>query len=60
MNRRFNIINTVTCSIDCTLESMLEFMLSRVTKTKSNSYNIFDSDSVMAIKKTIRRRPYEF
>ena len=38
----------------------LNFMLSQMTKSKSNSCNIFDSNRIMAIKKRIRRRPYEF
>ena len=57
MNSRFNIITAV---IELILKTMFEFMLSQMTKSKSNSCNIFDSDRIMAIKKRIRRRPYEF
>ena len=60
LNSIFNIINVVTYRIECILKAVLEFMLSQMTKSKSNSCNIFDPDRIMAIKKQIRRRPYEF
>ena len=60
MNSRFNIITAVTNRIECILKTAFEFMLSQMTKSKSNSCNMFDSYRIMAIKKRIRRRPYEF
>ena len=60
MNSRFNIITVVTNRIDCILKAVLDFMLSQMTKSKSNSCNIFDSDRIMAIRKRIIRRLYEF
>ena len=60
MNSRFNIITTVAYRIQCILKALFEFMYSQMTKSKSNSCYIFDSDRIMAIKKRIRRRPYEF
>ena len=60
MNSIFNIITAVTYRIDCILKAVFDLMLSQMTKSKSNSCNIFDSDRIMAIKKRIRRRPYEF
>ena len=50
MNSRFNITTTVTYRIQCILKAAFEFMLSQMTKFKSNSCNIFDSDTIMAIK----------
>ena len=60
MNGRFNIVNAVAYRINCITEPAFEFMLSQVTKTKSNMCNIFDSDTIMPIKKQTRRRPCEF
>ena len=60
MNSRFNIITAVINRIECILKAAFEFMLSQMTKFKSNSCNIFDSDRIMTIKKQIRRRFYEF
>ena len=60
MISKFNIIIAVTYRIACILKAMFEFILSQMTKSKSNSCNIFDSDRIMAIKKRIRRRSYEF
>ena len=60
MNSRFNIIIVVTNRIDCILKPVLDFMLSQMTKSKSNSCNIFGSDRIMAIRKRIIRRLYEF
>ena len=60
MNSRFNIITAVTYRIECILKAVLEFMLSQMTKFKSNSCNIFDSDRIMTIKKQIRRRLHQF
>ena len=60
MNSRFSIITAITYSIECFLKALLEFMLSQMTKPNSTSHNIFDFDRIMAIKKQIRRRPYEF
>ena len=60
MNSRFNIITAGTYRIECILKAVFEFMLSQITKLKSNLCSIFDSDSIMAIKKRIRRRPFEF
>ena len=58
MNSRFNIITTVTYRIQCILKVVFKFM--QMTKFKSNSCNIFDSDKIMAIKKRIRRRLHQF
>ena len=58
MNSRFN--SVVTYRIECILKAVLESMLPQMGKFKSNSRNIFDSDRIMAIKKRIRRRLYEF
>ena len=55
MNSRFNIITVVTNRIDCILRAVLDFMLSQMTKSNSNSCNIFDSDRIMAIRKRIMR-----
>ena len=60
MNSRFNIITTVAYRIQCILKAVFEFMFSQMTKSKSNLCYTFDSDKIMAIKKRIRRRPYEF
>ena len=60
MNSRFNIITAVINRIECILKAVFEFMLSQMTKFKSNSCNIFDSNRIMTIKKQIRRRLYEF
>ena len=60
MNTRFNIITAVTYRIECILKAVSESMLSQMTKCKSNLCNILDSDRIMAIKKRIRRRLYEF
>ena len=64
MNSRFNIITAVTYRIECILKTVFEFMLSQMTKPKSNLCNIFDYiidlNRIMAIKIRIRRRPYEF
>ena len=64
MNSRFNIITAVTYRIDCILKTVFEFMLSQMTKPKSNLCNIFDYiidlNRIMAIKIRIRRRPYGF
>ena len=60
MNSRFNIITAITYSIECFLKALLEFMLSQMTKSKSTLCNIFDFDRIMAIKKQIGGRPYEF
>ena len=60
MNSKFNIITAVTYRIECILKAVFEFMMSQITKSKSNLCNVFDSDKIMAIKKRIRRRPYEF
>ena len=60
MNSRFNIITAVTFTIQCILKTVFEFMLSQMTKSKWNSFNIFDSDRIMAIKKRIRKTPSEF
>ena len=39
MNSRFNIIIVVTYRIDCILKAVFEFMLSQMTKSKSNTFN---------------------
>ena len=44
----------------CILKAVFEFMFSQMAKSKSNSCYIFDLDRIMAIKKRIRRRLYEF
>ena len=59
MNSRFNIITAVTYRIQCILKAVFEFMPSQMTKSNLNSCKIFASDRIMAIKKRIRRRPYE-
>ena len=60
MNSRVNIITAVIYRIECILKAAFEFMFLQMTKSKSNSCNLFDSDRMMAIKKRIRRMPYEF
>ena len=37
INSRFNIITAVTYRIECILKAVFEFMLSQMTKFKSNS-----------------------
>ena len=60
MNYRFNIVATVTYTIDRVLETMFRFMLSYVNYTKSNFCDIFDPNRTVIITKIIRRRSYEF
>ena len=60
MNSRFNIITAVTNRIECILKTAFEFMLSQMTKSKSNSCNIFDSYRIMAIKKRIEEGRMNF
>ena len=45
-NYRFNIIASVTFRINWVLKTMVKFMLSQVTQTKSNSCDIFDCNRV--------------
>ena len=58
MNSGFNIITTVTYRIECILKAVIEFMLSQMTKSKSNSIIIFYSDGIIAFGGRIRGRPY--
>ena len=60
MSSRFNIITAATYRVECILKAVFEFMLSQMAKSKWNLCNIFDSDRIIAIKKQIRRKPYEF
>ena len=48
INSGFNIITTVTYRIECILKAVIEFMLSQMTKSKSNSIIIFYSDGIIA------------
>ena len=60
MNSRFNIIITVTYRNEFILKAVPEFMFSHMTKPKSNSRNIFDSDRIMASKSELEEGRMNF